>query len=230
MRSNQFMGLITFILGGTMLLISGCATGPIAMNDAQRAEIRSAKTVNVIYHGLLGPVVQTAKNAVTFHFSMGLAGWDSIGAKIMKENGIEDPMLTARNRLVDRLKVEGGMKNLVASRETVPIDLENVEKLRQRYGKGLYLQIIPGRWIIIYYASNWSKYHMIYGATARLVRADDGKILWNAVCGLDRDDGDNAPTMDQLLANRAALLKTWTRESAQKCADTLTNAFLGKAV
>ena len=207
-----------------ILVLSACATGQVSMTDAQRAEIRAAKSVNVVYHQLYGPVVQTAKDAVTFHFTMGLAGWDSIGGKIMKENRIEDPMLTMRNRLMDRLKTQGGMRNLAAS-GPIPMDFADIEKLRQHYGKGLYLQLIPGNWTIIYYASNWSKYRMIFGATARLVRADDGKILWSALCGLNRDEGDKAPTLEQLQANHAALLKTWTREAAWTCADTLAEAF-----
>ena len=76
--------------------------------------------------------------------------------------------------------------------------------------------------------ANWNRYHMYYGARARLVRADDGEVLWSSHCQANQDDGADAPNMDELMANQAERLKTWTYRAAQQCADQLADHFLGK--
>jgi hypothetical protein len=222
----RFDTRVLLVAAGAML--SGCAGGPVAMDEAQRAEIRKAGTINVIYHGPVGPSVTTAKGVVIQHFTLNLAGYTP-GLALMKQNGVDDPLIAMRKRLMDRLAADGGVKNLTLGQAPVPIDQVDPANIQQRYGKGLHLQIYPTNWTVVYYVSNWSRYYMMYGAVGRLVRAEDGKTLWSASCGVRRDDGDKAPTFDQLMANRAAMFKSWTQDAAQKCADELANAFLGKS-
>jgi hypothetical protein len=224
-RSN----LLSLVVCLAAALLFGCASGPVAMNDAQRDELRNAGRINVVYHGPAGPGITQAANVVKFHFTMGIAGWGTPAAVILKENGIEDPMIAVRRRLTDRLSAEGGFKNLRLADAALPLEEASVADLQKRYGKGLHLQIYPTAWTVVYHVSNWSRYYMMYGAVARIVRADDGTILWSGHCSVRRDDGDKAPTIDELMANRAALLKVWARDASRQCADQLADAYLGKA-
>lgn len=208
--------------------LSGCASGPVAMSDSQRAELRNAGPIRVVHHGPAGPGITQATNVVKFHFSMGLAGWGTPAAVILKENGIEDPMIAVRRRLTDRLAAEAGFKNLRPADAPLPLEETSIADLQKRFGKGLHLQIYPTAWTVVYYVSNWSRYYMMYGAMARMVRVDDGAILWSGQCSVRRDDGDKAPTIEELMANRAALLKVWARDASLQCADQLVDAYLGK--
>ncbi len=88
---------------------------------------------------------------------------------------------------------------------------------------------MPGQCTVIYYMANWNRYHMYYGARACLVRAEDGEVLWSSHCQANQDNGDDAPNMDELMANQAERLKTWTYRAAQQCADQLARSFPGKA-
>jgi hypothetical protein len=208
-------------------MLAGCAGAPVGISDAQRAELRSAGPIRVVYYGPAGPGITQATNVVKFHFSMGLAGWGTPAAVILKENGIEDPMIAVRRRLTDRLAAEGGFKNLRLADAALPLEETSVADLQKRFGRGLHMQIYPTAWTVVYYVSNWSRYYMMYGAIARVVRADDGAILWSGQCSVRRDDGDKAPTIEQLMGNRAALLKVWARDASLQCADQLADAYLG---
>lgn len=209
-------------------LLSGCATTSAPMDRSQFEQVRAADEINVIYHGPIGPAVQTAGNAVAFQFSMGLAGWGTPGLQLMEENGIEDPMIGVRERLMQRLASDAGLNNLVVGNSPVPNDETKADQIQSKYGSGLHLQLVPGQWTVIYYMGNWARYHMYYGAQARLVRADDGKVLWSSRCQANQDDGDSAPDMDELMADKAARLKHWTEKAAAQCADQLAEQFIGE--
>jgi len=211
-----------------VMFIGGCATGNIPMDQSKLDDIRNAKSVNVLYHGPVGPALQTAEDAVTFQFTMGIGGWGTPGVQLMQENGIEDPLVAVRDQLIERLHSDAGMTRLARADSPAPFDRTSVEDMRSLYGDGLYLQLIPGQWTIIYYVSDWSHYRMYYGVQAKLIDTRDGSVLWSSTCQANQDEGDRAPDMEQLLANKAQKIKQWADAASRQCAEQLASHFLGQ--
>lgn len=219
--------LNTTVLVGIVLLLSSCAGGNVALDQSKISELRRAP-VNVIYHGPIGPALQTAGDAIKFNFSLGVAGWGTPGLQLMGENEIDEPLVSVRDRLIERLQQDAGMAGLSRGNSPAPYDETGLEQMRERYGDGLHLQLIPGQWTIIYYVTSWDRYHMYYGVRARLVDTKNGTVLWSTYCQANQDDGDDAPDMDQLMANKAQRIKDWLDKATLQCANQLADKFVSR--
>jgi len=208
------------------VVLSGCVSNEVRITESQRGVIQSAEKINVIYHGPIGPALQTAGDAIKFHVSFAIAGWGTPGLQLMGENDIQDPLISIQDKLINQLTEQGQIQNLVTGKSPVPWDKTKVEDIRNQFGDGLYLQLIPGQWTIIYYVADWSRYHMYYGVRAQLIDTNNDQVLWSSYCQANQDDGKNAPNMEELMANKAERIKVWMEDATDQCAQQLTDKFL----
>ena len=210
-----------------VLFLGACAPAPVKFSQSDVQTIKNAPKVIAIHNGPIGPAFTTAMGAVAFQFSMGQAMGET-GASIMQRLNMKDPIVQVQNEFMQAVMKKYDLHNLNVIKQPVPYAERDLDDLQKRFKTGYYLQFIPGQWHIIYYATDWSRYQMYYGAQARLIRLDDGKIFWTANCGANQDDKAHAPTREELEANNGALLKKWSQDSAHRCADQLIKDFLSQ--
>lgn len=219
------MKFVAFIAcGGLFLGLAGCASAPINMTPHEMHSLKSIPKIVAIHHGPSAPAVTTGSGVLAADLTFGLSVREE-GPKIVKKYGIKDPVVMVEKDFLQGVMKQEHFHNLYIQKKMVSYNKTSVADLQKRFKKGYYLQFIPGQWDVIYYMTNWSHYHMYFGVRARLVDLNDGKVLWNAGCSAPQDDGDNAPTIDQLWANDGALLKHWTYTSARECAAQLVKKF-----
>lgn len=147
----------------------------------------------------------------------------SDGNTIVKENDIPDPALQIEPKLTalvtERLKASGATK--VAGRAA---KLDDEQSLSKDAGhKGVVLDVESINWMFVYFPFDWTHYRVVYTARARLIDANTGKRIAQAPCEYKSEDKE-PPTYDQLLDNKAALLKTMLVTAADTCADKMAKS------
>jgi hypothetical protein len=220
--------VLLFACAWVMLALTGCAQAPVKMSHSDMQALKTVPKIIAIHNGPIGPALSTAGGVIASSFTFGLASGQT-GAEIMDQYGISDPIVTVKNQFLSGVMQQAQFHNLYVQKQIVPFDQRDVEDLQKRFKTGYYLQFIPGQWAVIYYVSDWSHYQMYYGAAARLIHLDDGKILWSDTCSAPRDEKEKAPTMDELKANNGEMLKQWTNQSANECAAQLVKKFLAQS-
>jgi len=212
-----------------LALLHGCATN-VSMTDAERTSLKSTsgpiQTLLYTSLGSNGLMVTTYSTAM----SGPGAGFVAIknGKEWTQEHAISHPMVAVRDRLIGKLKSDMGVYSFKHLDTTLDIGEESPEKLKARLGNGMVMDF-TGTYQVIYYLAAASRYHMYFNGRARLVRLDDGKIMWAGNCRTDVEDPDNKPTIDDLGANKAALLKQWLGRGAAECSKQLSDQLLGRS-
>lgn len=218
--------LFAFIL---LALLHGCATN-VSMTESERNALKGASgPIQTLLYTSLG-----SNGLAVTTYSTAMAGPGSVyvalknGKEWTQENNISHPMAAVRDRLTGKLKSEMGLYSFKHLETTVDIGEDSVDKLKARFGSGLIMDF-SGGYQVIYYLTSPSSYHMYFNGRARLVRLEDGKIMWAGNCRTDVEDPDNKPTIDDLRANQAARLKQWLDRGAAECSKQLTDQFFGRS-
>jgi hypothetical protein len=224
--NNLYLKLSGLIV---LALLHGCATN-VAMTDAERTALKNTngpiKTLLYTSLGSNGLAVTTYGTAMAGPGSVYVAIKN--GKEWTQEHAIVHPMVAVRDRLLGKLRSELGVYSFKHLDTTLDIGEESPEKLKARLGGGMVMDF-TGSYQVIYYLAAASKYHMYFNGRARLVRLDDGKIMWVGNCRTDIEDPDNKPSIDDLSTNKAALLKQWLDRGAAECSKQLTEQFFGRS-
>ncbi|HWR87505.1 MAG TPA: hypothetical protein VN277_03690 [Acidiferrobacterales bacterium] len=225
MNTSRFKLLCLAALG----LMSGCAT-TVSLNESERASLKSnAAPIQTLLYTSLG-----SNGLAITTYGTAMAGPGSVyvavknGKEWAQENNIPHPMVAVRDQLVGKLKSDLSVYSFKHLDATLDIGEESPEKLKARLGNGLVMDF-TGTYQVIYYLAAASKYHMYFNGRARLVRLDDGKVMWVGNCRTDIEDPDNKPSIDDLRANQAARLKQWLGRGAAECGKQLTDQFFGRS-
>jgi len=212
-----------------LALLHGCATN-VAMNDAERTALKGANgPIQTLLYTSLG-----SNGLAVTTYSTAMAGPGSVylavknGKEWTQEHNIPHPMLAVRDRLVGKLKSDLSVYNFKHLEATLDIADESPEMLKTRLGSGMVMDF-TGTYQVIYYLTAASKFHMYFNGRARLLRLDNGKIMWVGNCRTDIEEPDNKPSIDELSANQAARLKQWLGRGAAECSKQLTEQFFGRS-
>lgn len=212
-----------------LAFLHGCATN-VSMTESERNALKGASgPIQTLLFTSLG-----SNGLAVTTYSTAMAGPGSVyvaiknGKEWTQENNIPHPMAAVRDRLIGKLKSDMGLYSFKHLDTTVDIGEDSVDKLKARFGNGLMMDF-NGSYQVIYYLGAASKYHMYFNGRARLLRLDDGKIMWVGNCRTDIEDPDNKPTIDDLRANQAARLKQWLDRGAAECSKQLTDQFFGRS-
>ena len=151
----------------------------------------------------------------------------SEGNAVVKDNEIPDPALRIEPKLSalvsERLAASGVTR--IADRAA---KLDDEDSLSRDAGhKGVILDIESINWMFVYFPFDWSHYRVMYTARARLIDANTGKRIAQAPCQYKSDD-KTPPTYDEMLDNKAALLKTMLATAADSCAETMSKSLYAK--
>jgi hypothetical protein len=156
---------------------------------------------------------------------LGAAAMTSAGNKIVVDNNIEDPSPFVADELRKALENKYGVVTIAA---TAPLaDGTDTRKLASLYSAGDFvLDVHTVNWSFLY-RPNLTHYRVMYSVKVRLIDTHGAKLLAEAFCYRRDDEDKNPPTHEELLADKAALLKTRLHDHAAECAGELSNKLLG---
>jgi hypothetical protein len=156
---------------------------------------------------------------------LGAAAMIAEGNEIVRTNSIEDPALKITQGLVEKLAVSRGMTLIPNQDKTAAGD--DISVLLSTYPKSNYLLDIKTLgWMFNYYPADWAHYRVTYGARLRLIDSSTKKVVAETSCQSVQGDDKNPPTKDQLLDNKAALLKEYLGKAASACVEVLSKEVL----
>ncbi|HUO99483.1 MAG TPA: hypothetical protein VMU01_12500 [Rhizomicrobium sp.] len=189
----------TLMITCALALLCGCASEP------------KPPVVTTAYEGL--PLVTASHprppdfSAVTWTRTMMMnapaGGREEVaeGNDLVAEFGVPDPARAISAALASALS---------SSLKTVPADAS-------ADGSGLVLDVVTDGWAFTYIGSDPAHYQVKYMGRARLLHAADNGEIAAVPCRWESNLKD-APTYDDLLAGRGALLKDMLASAAADCA------------
>ncbi len=214
-----------------LVAVSGCAPAPIKIDRGELARLKDEPELHAIRVG--SPSLDVKTRAGEAVGQLGLIGlavqagvYDTMGERMMKEHALVDPAARVQERFLASLATELGLNAVRVTPEPVPSD--EPAALRATLGRGLVFDFKTLAWLLWYDPNRWSGYHVGYAVRGRLVRLDGGTVIWQGACDPPFDRSQPGPTMEQLVANGAALLKAKLAEAADRCAVELVNQLLGR--
>jgi hypothetical protein len=214
--------------------IAGCTAAALTLSVG--ASARTLPIAESATQGLHGQTVVLAAHAkpdfaartagkATFAM-LGAGAMIAAGNQLVAENDVDDPAVTIGNELLQGLVARDGA--IAAPAATAQVDSDDPARLAAAYPGGTYvLDVRTSGWSFGYYPTSWAHYRVQYGVKLRLVDTRSKSVVAEAACVRHDDDEPNAPTHDELLANRAERLKAMLHAHAQACLDELRQKVLG---
>jgi hypothetical protein len=149
------------------------------------------------------------------------------GDELTKANDIRDPRQRIQENLLAILTAQIGARPVeapIALRDDEPQD----QILNAPPQNGYILDLETKHW---YFAAfglfNSNKYRVSYNIVGRIISASDNRIIAEANCFLPRATIEPAPSLDDLLAERAEKLKAILSKVETDCTKVLARELLG---
>ena len=233
-------------LGVALLSLQGCSAASsrvdlshlIAERDIQvvhhppsvsLAIIASEGAEAIPSHAFTGPMGFSALGLIGFNQRIHSGGSDrdkaqALGERVLREDGIDDPVLRVKSHAVEVLAREAEMDHVRPVATAIP-------------DAGLVLDFTTITWAVFFHNADPSRYVVAYRARSRLLDLDRNKVLWEAECPVPRRmrraraglDVKTLPTLEALLADGGAALKARFDQQADACAEDLMGLLRGKA-
>ena len=213
-------GITTFTLCAGLLTLVGCAGSQVqALSADDSAAAKNFPGVRAVHYEAPALDLMTPGGVVLESLSLG-----SVPAKDRaRQYGIADPAVGIKERLAQALEREGGFKKIAITPAPLP------REQATQTGSGITLDVMTVHWGVGYFPADWSRYQLGYGARARLVRLDDGRVLWKGTCNYGSGDKSGLrPTLAELSANNAAVLKQMIAEAQSDCEKRLVDQFFNR--
>lgn len=156
----------------------GCA-GNRTLTDADRANLRSQPSIQVIRYATPAPSVEAPRSNVTPATNVEHPATPA-GTGIESNPGGYDPTLDLSRRFSGMLMRRAGLKNLRLEREPAPLPpAKDARSIQSRYKNGAVLEVWIDNWGFRSVPAEVKTYTPTLHARARLTRVQDGKVLWN---------------------------------------------------
>ncbi|MGR6033937.1 MAG: hypothetical protein ACU4EQ_08345 [Candidatus Nitrosoglobus sp.] len=219
MRSSTIILALIAALGS----LTGCVTVKNIPLSADASANLSGKSVSTTRYPKADFAAVTAGKALLG----GIGGLVAVadGNKIIDENEIEDPAIKISQILEKYLSEKRSMR-AIGKGEAIATN-DKIPTLIATYPSADYLlDVRTLSWMFFYYPTNWSHYRISYSARIRLIDARKNEIAAETLCKSSPVDDNNPPSKDQLLENKAALLKSYLEKAASACADAFSKHIL----
>ncbi len=156
---------------------------------------------------------------------LGAAAMIAEGNEIVKSNDIEDPALKITQGLVEKLIASRSM--ILVSNQDKTATSDEISMLLSTYPNANYvLDVKTLGWMFNYYPTDWSHYKVTYSARLRLIDSSTKNVIAETACQSVQGDDKNPPTREQLMDNKAALLKEYLDKAASACVEVLSKDVL----
>ena len=237
----------TMSIGVALLFLLGCSSA--ALNPADLSHLMAERDIQVVHHPpsvslaivtsdgaestrshpFAGPPLARALGLIGLNQRISSGGSDgdkaqALGERILREDGIDDPVLRVQSHAVDVLAREAETDHLRPVATATP-------------SAGLVLDFRTITWAVFSHKDDPSRYVVAYRARSRLLDLNRNKVLWEAECPVPRRvrrassglDVKTLPTLDELLLDGGAALKARFHQQADACAEDLMGLLTGKA-
>jgi hypothetical protein len=210
------------ILVGAMMLV-GCVhveQKPLAKDSVATL---AGKSIDYTEYEKPGFVATTAGKAM--FGAIGAVAMVAAGNQIIKENDVPDPSISISHQVMDLLVAQHGMKKSDHHSDLAESDDVGVLSLKRKDVDYL-LDVKTVGWSFVYFPTNWVRYRVFYTTRMRLIDTAQQQIVASTLCGANPVIEADAPTKDELLSDKAKLLKTYLQKSANDCTTILSRDFL----
>ena len=187
------------------ILLTGCvsATQKKTIDAQALSAVRNQKVVYTVRDKPNFMAMTPPKAALGL---LGVAAMVLEGNQIIAENNVPDPAGAIANDLAGAMRSSHGVQVLgqplrIDSED--PLHIADLAKGRARY----VLDVQTSGWKIAYRPTDWTHYHVMYSAKARLIDVDARSVIAEASCRQHPDSNADAPTYDEMVAGGAARLK-----------------------
>lgn len=198
--------------------LTGCATvNHTPLSQEKSMELTEKTIVNANYPKADFSAFTAGKAALG---PIGAAAMISEGNEITEQNEIPDPAVAIANKLSDNLVKARQMKQVLNSNIATEDNVSNL--LKSFSGADYVLDVKTVNWMFNYYSSDWSHYKVTYTARLRLIESASEKVVAETLCTTVQGDDENPPTQEQLLENKASLLKNYLDKGVDQCVNLLS--------
>lgn len=220
MRNLAGLTVLTLVV----TFLSACAPAPIKLTTDTAQSLKGAH-VQVVHFDAADFAIFTTTNA-TFG-PIGMVTAVSEGNAMVREDGIDDPSAYIGHSLAERLGKTyqfSGITDLPQPHSTKDDDPAYASSVAH---DGLVIDVRSYMWSFIYFPTHWGKYQPLYSARARIIDAKTGVVVGQQICQIKDSDSDTAPTYDELVADKGAILKEQIRKAADACVTQIADKILG---
>lgn len=201
------------LLAITAAVVGGCATAPMTMTEQDSSSLYGSKLTVVYYEP--DPFLPMTNTKGAFAV-LGVAAAVSEGKTLVKEHNLRDPAISIRNTLTKDLSETYQISDINVISKAMPYesDPENVAALASN--EGIVLDVRTFGWGTMSYPFK-TKYRVNYVAQARLINAEEKRLISADRCVLNEEFSETSPTYDELMENSAALLKQKLANATTEC-------------
>jgi hypothetical protein len=204
--------------------LAGCATVAHKPMTAESSAKLTAKKVAVVNYEPADFVPFTADKAA---FGMiGAALMIQAGKDMVTKYELTDPAVAVREQLMQKVAERRGASVAVVE-STKLVSKDDIPALVAAYPGAEYLLDVKtfGNQMT-YYPTNWVGYRYIYSARVRVIETTTKEVVAETLCSTVQGDDAKPPSFDQMTADQAALLKSYMRQAATKCAEIVAKDLL----
>jgi hypothetical protein len=201
-----------------IILLTGCTTIQKQTLSPQAAASLKGQSVAVTAYATPDFVAMTPSKVLV---PFGGLAMITEGNKIIAENKVNDPSLKIAADLAKLLEDNLGTQNI-----GTPIRVfdNDVNKITAATGNSVkyILDVQTFMWGLSYFPTDWTHYHIIHTARARIIDASSKAILAEGFCARPPASNAGAPTYEMMLDNNASILKRESLLASEACVKNLT--------
>ena len=223
-------------LGLISISVGACTRTAVEMDPLELARLKESPRIGAAHYEapwlkvhtftgaffgqLMGPIGGTLHESGSSH---------DLGGQIVMESGLEDPTFEVKAQFITSVTTELGLTSI----ENIPkpVSPEDYLMLRQKFRDGVVFAFGSTKVELLYYPLTPTRYSLIYKGEGVLWNFKGNDDLWRSSCHVVNEDVSPRPTLEELTANQAQLLKRMVSDATRKCASQLVANFLssGKA-
>jgi hypothetical protein len=211
----------------------GCSK-QLAPLDASVLKARNVRTIGVVATPMPDFLVQRQGApivAMTFGFVVAMAALEKDGPAVApalgvtsgakRGNRVVDPSSVIATRLAGVLASKYGLVMQTPKSRFVGADV--------RWDTDFIVQVTTTQWGMSDSSVDWSHYRAYYAGALEVRDGRDGQLIVSGECTMPvfMASSGGAPTYDQMMAGKAALLKKQLSVEVDSCAQELSRKFLG---
>lgn len=207
----------------SIITATACTTVQHAPLSSSSAEQLRGETLAVTKYETPSFGAMTAGKAM--FGAIGGVAMIAAGNSIVKENDVQDPARKISQKLAEKLVTTRDMRLANGADKTASED--KIETLTTTYPDSKFLlDVSTLQWMFSYYPTDWAHYRITYMARLRLIDTASKRVIAESACTSTPVDDNNPPSKDQLLNNRAALLKKYLDQAAGGCIEVFARDVL----
>lgn len=157
------------------------------------------------------------------HITNGRSAMQEAGRQLIADDQIQDPAIALGAGLLaavtDTYKLQ-----MLDTNAAIVSDDKHLETFRKQNPVDLILEFYTEAWRT-YYFLDFKHYDVWYYARARLIDGRNGSVVRQAKCAHKPTRSANSPTIDELLADNGAKLRTALEAAKQLCMATVKEEF-----